>query len=180
MKNFLQDGKVIEWLNETGATVASGDVAVMGTVAGVAVHDIEDDVSGSVRIEGVFTLPKKAALAIAIGARVYWDADPGEVTTVVADGVPLGICTLAAAADDATVEVKLDPTGDQAPQAAVIAAIGASANLTAIEAVFADLAAARVAVNTLKTETEARLDAIEAKVDALIAALKLAGLMANA
>jgi hypothetical protein len=63
-------------------------------------------------------------------------------------------------------------------KAANVAAIGATANLTVIGAVFADLAAARSATNTLKTETEARLDAIEAKVDALLAALVTANLMA--
>lgn len=46
-----------------------------------------------------------------------------------------------------------------------------STNLTAIGGTFANLAAAQTAVATLKTETEARLDAIEAKLNELIAAL---------
>lgn len=179
MKNFLKDGKVIEWLNETGATVASGDVVIIGTLPGVAVHDIEDDVSGSVRVEGCFSLPKKAALAIAAGDRVFWDANPGEVTKTVADGVPLGVCVTPAAADDETVEIKLDTTGDAAPQAVYVADI-AGANLTAIAGVFGDLAAARTAVDTLATETEARLDAIEAKINAILDALQDPGIMAEA
>lgn len=61
--------------------------------------------------------------------------------------------------------------------AAVVAALGTTTDLTAIGGSFADLAAARTAVNTLKTEVETRLDAIEAKVDAVIAALKTAKLM---
>jgi predicted RecA/RadA family phage recombinase len=42
-----------------------------------------------------------------------------------------------------------------------------------------DLKADNVDLETLRTETEARLDAIEAKVDAFLASLKAAGLMAT-
>lgn len=63
-------------------------------------------------------------------------------------------------------------------QAAHVATIGATTPLTAIAGTYADLAAARASVNTLRTDTEARLAAIEAKVDALITALHNAGLVA--
>jgi len=71
-----------------------------------------------------------------------------------------------------------------------LTAITAHAAATAVGAVFDDLAAARTAVNTLRTdievaltandsrdttlrsETEARLDAIEAKLDALLTSLR--------
>lgn len=43
-----------------------------------------------------------------------------------------------------------------------------------------DLKSDNADVETLRTQSEARMDAIEAKVDALIAALKAAGLMASA
>ena len=58
-----------------------------------------------------------------------------------------------------------------------VIALGTTTDLTAIGATFADLAAARTAVNTLKTDAEARLDAIEAKVDLLIAHLIASGVM---
>ena len=61
--------------------------------------------------------------------------------------------------------------------AASVAAIGATADLSAIAATYVDLAAARTSVNTLKSETEVRLDAVEAKIDQVIAALKAVGLM---
>lgn len=64
-------------------------------------------------------------------------------------------------------------------QATLIAAIGATTPLTAIGATFADLAAARTAVNQMRTDAEARLEAIEAKVDALLAALKVANLISS-
>lgn len=62
---------------------------------------------------------------------------------------------------------------------AYVAPLGATTNLTAIAASYADLAAARTSVNTLRTDAEARLDAIEGKVDAIIAALIAAGMMAS-
>lgn len=64
-------------------------------------------------------------------------------------------------------------------KAAVIPAIGAPTTFTAIGASFADLAAARTAVNTLRTETLTADTATNAKLDAVIAALKAAGLMAT-
>lgn len=64
-----------------------------------------------------------------------------------------------------------------ADPAANVPALGTTTNLSAISASYADLAAARTSVNTLKGEVEARLDDIEAKVDAVIAALVAAGLM---
>lgn len=56
-------------------------------------------------------------------------------------------------------------------QAAAIAAIGATTDLVGVDGTGSNAAPL--------VETEARLDAIEAKIDALIAALKAAGLMAS-
>jgi hypothetical protein len=63
-------------------------------------------------------------------------------------------------------------------KSAKIAAIGAL-SITAIAATYADLAAARTSVNALKTDTQTSITAIQAKVDALIAALIAGGLMSN-
>lgn len=63
-------------------------------------------------------------------------------------------------------------------KASTITALGNTVDLTAIAASYVDLAAARTSVNTLRTDSEARLAAIEAKVDVIIAALKTAGVIA--
>lgn len=63
-------------------------------------------------------------------------------------------------------------------QAARVTALGTTANLTAIPGSFANLTAAQTAVTTLKSEAETRLDNAEAKIDAVIAALRASGLMA--
>ena len=64
-------------------------------------------------------------------------------------------------------------------KATFVSAIKPTTPLTAIAGVYADLAAARTSVNTLRTDAETRLSAIETKVDAITAALKAAGLMAT-
>lgn len=64
-----------------------------------------------------------------------------------------------------------------ASPAAVVSAMGSTTNLSAISASYADLAAARTSVNTLKGEAEARLDAIEAKIDEMLASFKASGQM---
>lgn len=57
------------------------------------------------------------------------------------------------------------------PVAANVAAIGATADLVGVDGTGSNAAPL--------VETEARLDAVEAKIDAVIAALKTAGLMSN-
>lgn len=57
------------------------------------------------------------------------------------------------------------------PQAAAVAAIGTTVDLVGVDGTGSNAAPL--------VETEARLDVIEAKIDAVIAALKAAGLMAS-
>lgn len=74
MKTYVQPGKVITWTNGTGAAVASGDVVAIGNILGVAAVDIAVGASGSVAIEGVFTVPKVSGAVIAQGESLTWDA----------------------------------------------------------------------------------------------------------
>lgn len=64
-------------------------------------------------------------------------------------------------------------------QSPVVAALGTTTNLTAVPGSFADLAAVQTFFATHRAEVEARLDAIEAKVDAILTALKSGGIMAS-
>ena len=77
MKTYVQPGKVITWTNGTGSAVASGDVVVVGNIIGVAAVDIADGASGSVAIEGVYTVPKVSGAVIAQGESLTWDASAG-------------------------------------------------------------------------------------------------------
>lgn len=106
--NHFQPGKVLDWLNSTGADVLSGELVLIGALAGVALVDIPKNAVGSVQIEEVFILPKTASEAITAGAVVYADADSGEITATATGNTRVGVAAYAAAASDATVKVKLN------------------------------------------------------------------------
>ena len=73
-----------------------------------------------------------------------------------------------------TVEVLKDAT---LQPSATVATIPASTNLPTVAATFADLAAARAAVEAQRAGAELRLDALEAKVNEIITKLKTAGII---
>lgn len=92
-----------------------GSVQVVGTIAGVDTHGTAADAVGSLTISGVFRVVKEDAATFAVGASVYWDAtsDPfggvaesGAASTSVED-VLLGVAVAEAAAEEETVDVKL-------------------------------------------------------------------------
>ncbi len=105
MKNFVQDGKVLE--HTLAADVLSGAPVVLAAGIGVATMDGLTGEKINLLMEGVVKLPKKAATVMAFGAKVAWDANPGEITTTLGDGVPCGYVSKAALSADTTIEVKL-------------------------------------------------------------------------
>lgn len=72
--NHVQPGKVLDYVNSTGADIASGDVVKAGALLGVALKDIPDGETGSVAVDGVFAVPKVSGTAIAQGAAVVFKA----------------------------------------------------------------------------------------------------------
>lgn len=105
MRNHVQPGNVITFT--TAAPVASGDGVEMGALFGVAATDAAIGETFEAAITGVYRLPK-ADEDIAAGARVYWDAGEGEVTTTEATNRPIGAATEAAGPSAVTVAVRLD------------------------------------------------------------------------
>lgn len=169
MKSAVSDGKIMEYAN-AGSAIASGDVVVLPSGIGVAMVDIAaTSGKGSVALEGVFSLAKEAPLVIAQGDKLYWDNSAKKLTKTASGNRPAGIAWLAALSADTSVQVKLDP--QESGVAAVVAALGTTSDLVGVDGT-GNNAAPLVG-------TEARLDAIEAKVDAVILALKNAGLMAT-
>jgi predicted RecA/RadA family phage recombinase len=178
MKNFIKKGHTLNYVNNGDDTIASGSVVIIGKLAGVAEADILPDEIGSVLIEGVFILSKATGFAIAQGDQLYYNAVTG-ITKTVTDTV-IGVAFEAALTAETIVTVKLLAGGEAAPVSTLVANIKPTTPLTAIAGVYADLAAARTSVNSLATETQTRLAAIETDLDAIKAALKTAGLMASA
>ncbi len=106
--NHIQRGEAMPWTNSTGAAVSSGDVVLVGDRVCVALGDIADGASGQLATCEVFELTKEASLAIDQGVDVYWDAVNKVITTTATANTLAGCAFAAAAAADATVQVKLN------------------------------------------------------------------------
>lgn len=135
----------------------------------MASHKIEAAIKGSIAnpeaaqevinmIDSAISSASQATVIAALGATTNLSA-----AVVVATDIPAS--NLTAAIPSAPTKAEIDA--------------GINAVVLNIETAL-DLKADNADVETLRTQSEARLDAIEAKVDALIAALKTAGLMASA
>ncbi|WP_444901335.1 capsid cement protein [Microbulbifer sp. SSSA007] len=75
--NFVQDGRLLNYTNNTSAAITSGQVLAVGAVLGVAMDDIVVGASGVIAIEGVFTVPKVSGAVIAQGNSLTWDVSAG-------------------------------------------------------------------------------------------------------
>jgi len=103
---YMQEGKQIDY-TPTGA-VAAGEVVEVSQLVGVASSAIAANELGAIQVEGVFDFKKTAALAISLGALVYWDDTANEANVTSASNMLIGKCVKAALAADATVRVRLD------------------------------------------------------------------------
>ena len=105
MKNYIQPG------DSLGVTapyaVTAGQGALVGALFGVAAFDAAISAAVEIQTTGVFDLTKEPSLAIAAGARVFWDNTNRRITTTPTSNYQVGIATLAALAADATVRVSL-------------------------------------------------------------------------
>lgn len=105
MKNFVQPG--VNLTIPAPADVASGDVVIVGSILGVAAETVLSGVDVDVVTEGVFTLPKVSALAIAIGDLLYFDAATKLVNKTSSGNTLIGVAVTAAANPSGFVNVKL-------------------------------------------------------------------------
>jgi predicted RecA/RadA family phage recombinase len=113
-QNFVSDGDVLPWTNTTDAAVASGQVVVIGHTLAVALVAIAVGATGSVAIEGVFTVPKVSAAVFAQGEKLVWVASAGAVddsaVETAAGDITGGAIAWAAGSDgQATAQIKLTP-----------------------------------------------------------------------
>ena len=105
MKNYHSNGRTLVLL--AAAAIASGELVVVGQVAGVAVTSVAEGEEATLHTEGVFELPKAAA-AIAQGAKVYWNATDKNVTATATGNTYIGLAWDAGGGTDTTVNVKLN------------------------------------------------------------------------
>lgn len=111
--NFVQPGRVLDYVNGGASTITSGSVVVVGAVIGVALADIPVGATGSVQVEGVFTLPKKTGAAVTQGAALVFKAASKDFTMgTPASGDVSGAAAFAfAAADSAATALQVKLTG---------------------------------------------------------------------
>jgi len=107
----IQEGRIINWTNDTGSDVANKAIVDLGTRIGVAQTDIVDGDVGAVELVGVYEETAATADVIAVCDQLYWDGT--QLTTATDDGsgtdyTPAGMAVSAKAATVAgTVNVRI-------------------------------------------------------------------------
>lgn len=106
MKTYIKEGETLTLT--PAADVASGVGYLFGAgLFGVAQGDVASGAAGEFLTEGVVTIGKTSALAIAVGDRVFWDATNKVVNKTTTAQQCVGVCVTAAANPSSTVEIKL-------------------------------------------------------------------------
>lgn len=106
MKTYVQDGDVLTLT--PAAAVASGAGYLFGAALfGVATNDVASGAAGEFITDGVVTIGKTSALAIAVGDRLFWDATNSVVNKTSTAQQQVGIAVAAAANPSSTVTMKL-------------------------------------------------------------------------
>jgi predicted RecA/RadA family phage recombinase len=110
---YVQRGEVVTWTN-SGSAVAAGAVVKMQNMVGVALTDIGAGASGSVAIEGVFTVPKASGAVFVQGEKLLWDVSAGNfddsaATPATGDVMGAVVAMAAGANGETTCTVKLTP-----------------------------------------------------------------------
>lgn len=107
MNNHVQPGLILTI--PAPSAVLSGQLIVVGQIVGVAAGNAASGDPLDLAVEGVFRLPKVAALAIAIGDLVYQDSETGLINKTASGNRKVGYATAVAANPSATVDVRLVP-----------------------------------------------------------------------
>lgn len=158
MKNYIQDGEAINLVVPAATTYVAGDVVPIGNLTGIAVTGGTTGDTIVVNMCGVYELAKTAPLAITQGDRLFWNTSTKKVTKTLTDR-PIGVAWADGASADATQLVCLYEDGVRFQPGAAVAD-EATANGS-------DAATTQALANALKT-----------KMNALLAQLRVAGVIA--
>ncbi|KAA2285436.1 DUF2190 family protein [Arenimonas fontis] len=118
-RNYESDGNVIQWTNDTGSAVASGQVVKVGNLIGVALVALANGETGSVAVEGVFSgVPKVSGAVFAQGEKLVFDVsangglgafDDSAATPATGDVTGGAVAWVAGADGETTCTIKLTP-----------------------------------------------------------------------
>lgn len=191
MKSFVSAGKVMNYSN-SGSDIASGDVIVVtGLGILVAIANILANTVGPALADGVTTLAKATGVTFTQGDRVYWDNSAKKLTSVASGNTLAGAAWGSYVSGDTSMDVKLILGMDNDPgalnQAAFVAALAGS--LTgSVDGTIADVAAVSTAggntysdaaINTAIASVNLQLKEIQTVLNATLASIKTASLMAS-
>lgn len=118
MDNQVGKGKTLSYTNGGGTTIAAGTPIVTGHTLGVVVADIPAGDTGTLAIEGRFTLPKVSAAVFAVGEKLVFDIsansgigafDDSAATPATGDLTGAAVAAVAGANTETTCEVVLTP-----------------------------------------------------------------------
>ncbi len=171
--------------------LASGAGCKVGAIFGVAQDAAAEGASVRIQTEGVHELVKDAGTAWVVGDKVYWDDSAKECDVDSAAGMLVGYCVEAALSAAVLGKFKLcGRATDQSEGAqAVEAALGGSLSGTVVGSLVAVAAAAcagsttpsaanvDTAIDALEVSTNLALKEVQAKLNAVIAKLVLAGIL---
>jgi len=108
IKATIVDNTTLQYTNVGATKIDDGDVVSLATRIGIALEDIASAETGSLAVQGTFTLPKKTNEAFTLGQKLYWIVADGALTATAGDNIPAGWATAAAAETAATASVKLE------------------------------------------------------------------------
>lgn len=101
---YIQRGETLDYKNSTDAVIPAGTVILFGGRVGVAGGEIPAGGVGALHVVGVFEIPKKAGVALAMGDAVTYTEEEGIDK---AAAMAVGYAAADAAAEQATAVVKL-------------------------------------------------------------------------
>lgn len=102
MKNRVKDGVTLDYTNGTASDIVSGQIVKLSKRIAVACVDIAIGKTGSVDLEGVFTLPKKTGESFVFGDELHCDTDGNLTKTPSGTTKYAGMCADAAGQNSAS------------------------------------------------------------------------------
>jgi len=108
MKNFSQPGDTIDVAAPSGGLV-SGLGFFIGSLFGVAVATVAENLIGALVVEGVVEIAKLSTDNMTLGLKVNWNDTNDEVQLATTDLDNVGTVVVAAGASTTVVQIKLTP-----------------------------------------------------------------------
>lgn len=102
---YYYKGDIIDYT--PAANMEAGDIAFVGTLAGVASHPITANTLGALGVTGAYKVAKASATTFALGAKVYYSTSTKLATASTSDKL-LGIAIAAGVSGEEEVLVKIN------------------------------------------------------------------------